>query len=123
MTTDLNIDFDYKATLAKNTQSSVKIHNFKIKNNKFQTDITADVKTTSIDLIPTGAINIHMSSIDHLLADLHDTITNDDVSPQFIKSPKYHTVYNMEFDEFNYKAYKFVEFLNKSDVNKNTFLS
>ena len=121
MTTDVNIDLDYKATLATNAKSSVKINQIKIKNNKFQTDITADVKTNTIDLIPTGLINIHLSSIDQLLADLHHIITNDEVAPQFIKSPKYHTVYNMNLNEFNHKAYKFAGFLNKNDVTQSPF--
>jgi hypothetical protein len=121
LTSNFNLDLDYKATLNRGVESSVKIHNLKFINKKFNAEISADLQNTNMDIIPTGVIHITLSSINHLLKELHEAIAGDDTSPKFIKSAKFHTIYNMNINEFNTKSYKFASYLNNSDVTQNVF--
>ena len=79
--------------------------------------MNADIKNTEFDVIPSGFINIKLEKIAVIIGFLHESIVTDDVSPRYIKNPKFHTIYNMQKDEFELKALKFADYLSQDPGN------
>ncbi|MBL6785530.1 MAG: hypothetical protein ISQ32_04430 [Rickettsiales bacterium] len=117
LTTNFGIDLVYRGTLNTGVSNSLKLKHLDFSNGLFNVSMNADIKNTEFDVIPSGFINIKLEKIAVIIGFLHESIVTDDVSPRYIKNPKFHTIYNMQKDEFELKARKFADYLSQDPGN------